>query len=342
MANRCSAMETPATTASAGPVSVIEVTGLAKTYPRLDRPALAAVSFSISPGEVVGLVGQNGAGKTTLLKLILGFLRPTTGHVRIWGNKDGDSRHHAIGFVPEKPSYHSLFTAREYLDCLGRMAGMDAAVRRRRITEVLTLVRLGERAGDRVGSFSKGMLQRLGVAQAILTDPELVIMDEPASGLDPLGQKEIRDLIVHLQQAGKTILFSSHHLSEVEKVCSRLLILHRGRLIINRRLGDIVGQARSRTVLRVRGWNQPAEQVLREQLGPSLGLEVDVEKDNPTVAVLRVEIPDDEAHFRLLAALVEAKVRIESLEPEVDPLESFFLEAISRADKAYGEVERQA
>jgi len=186
------------------------------------------LSFEVRDNEIFGLLGLNGSGKTTTIKLLLGLLHADAGDLRLLGRPVPDWRvNRYVGYLPESVSFNKRFTGRELLTFFADVAG---GVRGDRIEEVVRFVNLSEAIDRRVGEYSKGMLQRLGIAQAIVHDPRILILDEPSSGLDPVGIKETRDLIVELKRQGKTVLFSSHLISELERVCDRVGIIHRGRL----------------------------------------------------------------------------------------------------------------
>jgi ABC-2 type transport system ATP-binding protein len=189
------------------------------------------VSLDVQEGEVYGLLGLNGSGKTTTIKLLLGLIFPTTGRVEVLGRsaEDPEARR-AIGYLPEVPYFYRHLSAREVLRFYGRLSGMAPALLAKRIDETLSLVRLAENAHRPMREYSKGMLQRTGLAQALLHDPKVLFFDEPVMGLDPLGLKEMRDMIAGLNKAGKTVFFSSHSISEVEKLCRRVGIMVKGRL----------------------------------------------------------------------------------------------------------------
>jgi ABC-2 type transport system ATP-binding protein len=189
------------------------------------------VTFEVAPGEVFGLLGLSGSGKTTTMKLLLGLLFPTTGTAEVMGlpAEDPDARR-AIGYLPEVPYFYRHLSAREVLAFYGRLSGLAPAALRRRIDETLAQVRLSENAHRPMREYSKGMLQRTGLAQALLHDPKILFFDEPVTGLDPLGLKEMRDMIAGLNREGKTVFFSSHSISEVEKLCTRVGIMVKGRL----------------------------------------------------------------------------------------------------------------
>jgi ABC-2 type transport system ATP-binding protein len=218
-------------------VPAIRLTGLTKVYKKshLGRVKISRgienVSLSVASGEVFGLLGLNGSGKTTTIKLILGLLFPTAGRVEILGRPASDRRAKAdIGYLPEVPYFYKSLTGREVLRFYGQLSRVDSRRLPGRIEEVLGTVRMREQASRPMREYSKGMLQRIGLAQAMLHDPRILIFDEPVTGLDPLGMKEMRELILSLNRAGKTVFFSSHSISEAERICHRVGILVKGRL----------------------------------------------------------------------------------------------------------------
>lgn len=202
---------------------------------------LAGLSLSVGRGEVYGFLGPNGAGKTTTLKILMGLLKPTSGKAEVLGNPAGTvEARRKVGFLPEGPYFYDYLTAEEFLSFYGHLAGMRGAELGRRVTELLDLVGLSEVRGRQLRRFSKGMLQRVGLAQAIVHDPELVILDEPMSGLDPIGRKQVRDLILTLRDHGKTIFFSTHIIPDVEMICDRIGIVMKGRLVATGRVDELV------------------------------------------------------------------------------------------------------
>jgi len=218
---------------------------LAKTY-RLGlrmRPvaALADLDLSVDEGSIYGFVGPNGAGKSTTIKILVGLIAPTRGDATIFGHaiRDPEARR-MVGFLPENPSFHDFLRPLEVLQLMGRLSGMSGSSLRRRSEEVLELVGLAQARELTVRKFSKGMVQRLGLAQAVMHDPPLLILDEPMSGLDPIGRKDIRDLVFELRRRGKTIFFSTHILGDVEVVCDRVGMLLRGRLVAEGPVGQLL------------------------------------------------------------------------------------------------------
>jgi len=206
------------------------------------REAVAGVSFHVRPGEVFGFLGPNGAGKTTTIRMLVGLIRPTAGRVLIAGNDLSQARERAmsrLGCIVESPDFYDYLTARENLEHFGRMVGPAAL---NRIAETAALVRLDKRLADRVSTYSLGMKQRLGIAQALLGEPQVLILDEPANGLDPAGIRELRALIRGLaDERGLAVFVSSHLLGEVEKICNRLAIVHRGRALVEGTLAQVTG-----------------------------------------------------------------------------------------------------
>jgi ABC-2 type transport system ATP-binding protein len=214
--------------------TIIQVRGLAKDYkPGLGRAkrVLHGIDFAVKRGELFGFIGPNGAGKTTTLKILLGLIRATAGEASVLGHdvRETAYRQH-VGFAPESPYFYDFLTGAEILEFYARLCGAPKARRRERAREVLELVGLSHASDARLRTYSKGMLQRIGIAQAIVHDPEVVFLDEPMSGLDPVGRKEIRDLVVRLNQAGKTIFMNTHILSDVELICDRVAIIVNGRI----------------------------------------------------------------------------------------------------------------
>jgi len=214
----------------------IEIKELSKTYPvgfwkKQLRPALQGLSLAVEQGETFGFLGPNGAGKTTTLKILMGITFPSAGSASILGKDYHDPEiKPKIGFLPEQPYFYDYLSASELLNYYAQLSGVSAADRAKRIGPVLERVGLGDAGNKQLRKFSKGMLQRVGIAQAIIHDPEVVFLDEPMSGLDPLGRHEVRELIQGLKDQGKTIFFSTHILSDAEALCDRVAIIHKGEL----------------------------------------------------------------------------------------------------------------
>lgn len=216
--------------------------------------ALQGLSLAVPGGSVVGFLGPNGAGKTTAIHVLLGFIEPTSGYARVLGcDVGGRSARRRIGYLPEHPETYRFLTGRELLDMAGRLFLMERKLLRQRVDDLLTRLDLAHAADRRIGTYSRGMMQRIGLAQALINDPELVILDEPTGGLDPLGRTEVRALISDLREAGKTVFFSSHELSEVELVCDHIVMISNGKLVAEGRVSDLVqhGESLEKYFLRV-------------------------------------------------------------------------------------------
>jgi ABC-2 type transport system ATP-binding protein len=249
---------------------VIDVRDLGKVYRtpfrRRRSQALNGVSFSVGRGEIFGFLGPNGAGKTTTIRVLMGLIAATAGSARIFGHPvPSREARMRLGFLPEQPYFYDYLTVEELLDLVGRLFGLDRATRTRRAGELIERVGLGRARGQSLKRFSKGMMQRAGLAQALMNDPDLVVLDEPMSGLDPIGRKEVRDLIVELRERGKTVFFSSHILTDVEAVADRVAIVARGE---------------------IRAQGAPAELVARTLLGTDLVLRLPADPDAANRAIL--------------------------------------------------------
>jgi ABC-2 type transport system ATP-binding protein len=275
------------------------------------RSAVDGVDLAIRRGEIFGLLGPNGAGKTTTIKLILGLLRPDEGEIRMFGMPSSDrAAHTRLGYLPENPYFYDYLTAREFLDFYARLQGVAAVDRGPLVARTLERVGLAGRADTALRKFSKGMTQRLGLAQAIQHEPDLLILDEPMSGLDPQGRREVRDLILELRESGKTVFFSSHILQDAEMICDRVGILKGGRLISSGRLDELVSDT-------VRWFEVTVA-------GP-LPAGVEAERQAGREHEHLVRVPDVEALRRLLDQLHAGDSRVVSVWPRRDTLEDLFL-----------------
>jgi ABC-2 type transport system ATP-binding protein len=223
----------------------VQIEGISKTFPvPLRRQRVMAVknlSLSVQPGEVYGLLGPNGCGKSTTLKILLGLVTPNSGRALIFGQDSREYRSRRdVGFLPENPYFYKFLTAAETLAFYGKICGLSGKILTTRIDELIELVGLRDARDRRVGGFSKGMLQRIGLAQALIQDPGLVVLDEPTAGVDPAGSHQIRDLILDLKKRGKTVLLTSHLLEQVQEICDRVGIMARGEMIREGSLDDLV------------------------------------------------------------------------------------------------------
>ncbi|TMA08342.1 MAG: ABC transporter ATP-binding protein [Deltaproteobacteria bacterium] len=281
--------------------------------------AVEDLSFEVRAGEIFGLLGPNGAGKTTALKMLLGFVKPTSGHAFIAGQRVGTvASRRELGYLPENPALYEFLRGDEYLVFAGRLCGLSRADARKRTVELLERVGLAGRADRPIRKFSKGMVQRLALAQALVGDPRIAILDEPMSGLDPIGRKDVRDLILQLRDEGRTVLFSTHILSDVEAICDRVGILVEGRLTDCGALADLVAPGARAVELVVE--NVPPDLVARLQQDGTRVLQ----RDRATVLTFR-----DEGRARAaLAAAVSSGATIVSLTPHRRSLEELF---VSRA-----------
>jgi ABC-2 type transport system ATP-binding protein len=228
-----------------GPILAVE--NLSKSYPvgfwRKPVCVLSDLSCRVDENEIVGFLGPNGAGKTTTIKILNRLAFPDKGKVKLFGEnlEGGADFRRRIGFMPEQPYFYEYLTGREFMHLCGQLCGMPHGVTASRASGLLDRVGLSEAGGTAIRKYSKGMMQRLGLAQALLHDPEFVILDEPMSGLDPMGRMEVRNLIRELKAAGKTVFFSSHIISDVEALCDRVIMLHKGRKVAEGRVEDLVG-----------------------------------------------------------------------------------------------------
>jgi ABC-2 type transport system ATP-binding protein len=287
-----------------------------RPYRALDR-----LTLEVEPGEVFGFLGPNGAGKTTTLKLLMQLVYPTSGRAELLGRPLGDPEaKRRIGYLPENPYFYDHLTAEELLRYFAGLFGYRAAERNARAARLLDEVGIGAERRLQLRKFSKGMLQRVGIAQALINDPELVIFDEPMSGLDPLGRRDVRALILRLRDRGCTVFFSSHVLSDAETLCSRVAILAKGRLVTAGRLNEMLA-------FRVRGWELVASSITQPLLGsisPRATRVTRIGEDR-----FSFELPLGQPIDRILAELTAAGGVLVSVNPLRETLEDFFVEQVS-------------
>ena len=305
----------------------IRTEGLTKDFstgfwrPRPSR-ALDALNLEVTTGETFGFLGPNGAGKTTTLKLLMQLIYPTAGRAEILDRPVGDiDVKRRIGYLPESPYFYDYLTAEELLDYFARLFGYNSAERRRRVSALLDQVGI---AGERrlaLRKFSKGMVQRVGIAQALINDPEVVFLDEPMSGLDPLGRRDVRNLILSLRDRGCTVFFSSHVLSDAEALCNRVAILAHGRLVANGRISDL-------QAFDIRGWELIVGGVTPEALERHRAR---AQRVTPLGEHrYSLELPLDPAPELLLRDLVAAGAQLVSLNPIRETLEDFFVKKVAQ------------
>ena len=286
------------------------------------KRVLHGISFQVRRGEIFGFVGPNGAGKTTTLKILMGLIRPSAGHARILGHdvRETEFRRH-VGFLPENPWFHDFLSGREFLRFYARLGGVPRAERDARIDRLLGWVGLAHAGGARLRTYSKGMLQRIGIAQALVHDPEVVFLDEPMSGLDPIGRVEIRDLVLRLRQEGKTVFMNTHILHDVEMLCDRVAILVEGRIRWEGRVEDFEHEGERHTQLVLARVSPELAGLLEQRFGAEL-------RGHGERVELRVGEKDVEA---VLGAVLGAGAEVISLVPLRASLERIFLSAVERA-----------
>jgi len=312
-------------------MAAIEIFGLEKTYKvgfwrKRPKCALRPLNLTVEEGEIFGFLGPNGAGKTTTLKLLMGLVSPTAGSAQILGQHWTDPEVRAqIGFLPEQPYFYDYLTARELLEYYGQLSGVAAKDRSRRVDEVLQRVGLPDVQGVQLRKFSKGMLQRVGIAQAILHNPKLVFFDEPMSGLDPMGRREVRDLMEQLKYEGKTVFFSTHILSDAEALCDRVAIIHKGELRGVGAVADLTSSVQNKVEVIWAGTSVPASL-------KALGAECHVTTDTVR-AVL-----DGNQQDAAIDALRRERMRLISVTPVRTSLEEYFVEKLQRAETSAGKT----
>jgi ABC-2 type transport system ATP-binding protein len=297
--------------------------------------ALDALSIDVAPGDVFGFLGPNGAGKTTTLKLLMQLVFPTSGEAEILGRPVGDvDVRRRIGYLPENPYFYDHLTAEELLQYYGRLFNIPPAERSKKVSRVLDQLGIAAERRLELRKFSKGMLQRVGLAQALLNDPEVIFLDEPMSGLDPLGRRDVRALILDLRDQGRTIFFSSHILSDAETLCSRVAIVAKGRLAATGRLADLQEFA-------VLGWELVVSNVpplVLDRVRPRVRKVTSISGDRYSIEIAADEPPD-----RLLAELIATGATLVSLNPIRETLEDLFVRRVTEmGDGARGPAEAHA
>ena len=282
--------------------------------------AVDGLSLEVRRGEVFGFLGPNGAGKTTTLKILMGLIYSTSGSAKLFGRDLGDPQSKArLGFLPESPYFYDYLTSREFLRFYGHLFGLWGAALDKRIDELLELVGMTPAKDLQLRKFSKGMLQRVGIAQALINDPELVVLDEPMSGLDPIGRKEVRDLILRLKESGKTVMFSSHILHDAEVLCDRVAMILKGRLVACGSVNDLLDQGASHQVELV------VDRLTQEGLGHLRPLTDKVVQQGDRMLVV---LKNQQQVSAALEIIRSAKASLVSLNPQKGSLEELFIREV--------------
>jgi ABC-2 type transport system ATP-binding protein len=311
------------------PQVVIRTEGLSKTY-RIGfwktKPVLALnnLNLEVFENEIFGCLGPNGAGKSTTLKLLMSLIYPTAGRAEILGEsvlRLAARRH--LGYLPESPYFYEYLTAEEFLTYYGSLFGFSKSELKSRVDHFLKLTDVFHARKLQLRKFSKGMLQRVGIAQAIIGDPKVVFLDEPMSGLDPIGRREVRNLILQLKREGKTIFFSTHILNDVETLCDRIAILNRGMVIGSGTLNELFDQEVSHVEVVISGI--PADR-LRELVGPAASV-------SQSGNTLRLELSAQALLSRLVAEIEQASGKIISINPVRQTMEDYFLKLVGKPER---------
>ncbi len=315
-------------------MAAIEILDLEKSYrvgfwrSRI-KPALRPLRLTIEAGEIFGFLGPNGAGKTTTLKLLMGLVFPTSGTARILGMEIDDPRVKSqIGFLPEQPYFYDYLSARELLNYYGQLSGVPAKGRAARVEQMLGRVGLSDAAGMQLRKFSKGMLQRVGLTQAILHEPKVVFLDEPMSGLDPMGRREVRDLIQQLRSEGKTVFFSTHILSDAEALCDRVGIIHQGELRGVGSVAELTSETQGKVEIIFYAERVPAGLT-------SLGAEARVSGE-----VVNAVLPEEQQDAAL-EVLRRERLRLISLAPVRSSLEEYYIQKLKPAESMTAEKPKE-
>jgi ABC-2 type transport system ATP-binding protein len=304
----------------------IEIRNLSKTYRLgffMNRQvrALQSLDLTLTPGQVYGLLGPNGAGKSTTIKILMNLVQPSEGEARLFGmaptNREARRR---VGYVPENPAPYEYLTGREFVTLSGRLAGMSGKELDDRVSEVIGMVQMTRAANLQIRRYSKGMVQRVALAQALVSKPDLLILDEPTSGLDPVGRRQIRDLILEERHRGTTVLFCTHIIPDVEALCDRVAVLVGGRRVREGSVAELVSSQATHMELTVEGL--PLERI------QTLGVELEQARTLENRVLLRVR--DAEAQ-RLLKLVLEQGGRVTQLQPARFSLEELFLRALEEA-----------
>jgi ABC-2 type transport system ATP-binding protein len=300
--------------------SLIQVDGLRKVYRQgfwMRRvEAVRGISFAVSRGEAFGFLGPNGAGKTTTIKILMGLMRPTGGNVSLFGLPVPDRKtREKVGFMPENPYVYPYLTPREFVATCARLSGLRGAVLKDRVERVLTQTGIAYAAAREVRKLSKGMLQRTGLAAALVADPELLVLDEPMSGLDPVGRREVRDMIMEERRQGRTIFFSTHILTDVPLLCDHMAILQKGQTVLSGKLDELLRREVRRTDVTLDGDHAEFREACEKR-----GLTARTERGR-----LVIEVQGSEPVSSLLEDALAKKLRVLEVAPRYDTLEDLFV-----------------
>lgn len=310
--------------------SAIQTNGLRKLYGT--KVAVADLTLDVAKGEVFGFLGPNGAGKSTAVKMLLGLVKPSGGQAAVLGHQPGTQQvMGSIGFLPEHFRFHEWLHAEELLDLHGRLYGMDATARRKRVPEVLELVGLAEQARRQIAGFSKGMLQRIGLAQALLNKPALVFLDEPTSALDPFGRMMVRAVIHELKAAGTTVFLNSHLLGEVEATCDRVAFIRSGTVLGTQALSELAA-GRLRVEVRVDRVTPALEQTLEELARDTNGSMTRYSPPDTTDTTLLYNLQDEDLIPAIAERTIASGARLFGLTSHRRSLEQLFLDIVGAED----------
>ncbi len=316
---------------------ILEINNLSKDYEKgfwrkTKIRALDDLTLCVEDGQIFGFLGGNGAGKSTTIKLLMSLIFPTGGSAKILGQDISDVKMRAkIGYCPENPYFYDYLKASELMNYFGELFGLDSSTRKTRTAELLTRVGLDEKDWDRqLRKYSKGMLQRVGIAQSLINDPEIVFLDEPMSGLDPVGRREIRELIADLRGHGKTVFMSSHILSDIEALCDNVAILRRGKLVAEGNLHDLLTKSGENQVFEVNAKGISAKE-LEPAVGGIPGIIIAAKPNGATI-----EVRKEEDIERVLAELRKIGGKLVSIQPVKLSLEEFFVDSGEVAEKDQG------
>lgn len=308
-------------------MNIIEIENLTKDYEvgffkKKKVRALENLSLQITGGQIFGFLGGNGAGKTTTIKILMSLIFPTSGNARILGSDISDMKMHAkIGYCPENPYFYDYLTARELMNYFGELFGLDSAKRRSKTEELLTKVGLDEKDWNKqLRKFSKGMLQRVGLAQSLINEPEIVFLDEPMSGLDPIGRREVRELIAEQREKGTTVFMSSHILSDIEALCDNVAILRKGKLAATGNLIELLNKSGENQTFEI-NINGVAAESLNDEIKKIPGAILTAKPNGANVQVLSEEDVE-----KILPIIRKANGKLVSVQPVKQSLEEFFVE----------------